>query len=246
VQGIAGMTRAHNEQADDGSTATASPAVRDRDPDARRRGDRRRLLEACRNAALPLGPFEICVTNDGSRDDTGAALERFAAAHPDVPVTIVTHTRPAGQSAAVHDAVRAARAPLICTLDGDGQNPPEEIPNLSPRCWPRGPPPPRPRRWASGPSATIRWPSASPRARPTRSGGGFCATERATRAAGSRRFAATPTWRFPISTTCTATCPRSFQRDGWEVAHVDVTHRPREAGRRNTPIWAGRLSGSAI
>jgi hypothetical protein len=88
------------------------------------------LLEACRAAAAPLGPYEICVTNDGSRDDTGAALERFAAAHPDLPVTIVTHARPAGQSAAVHDAVRAARAPLICTLDGDGQNPPEEIPNL--------------------------------------------------------------------------------------------------------------------
>jgi glycosyltransferase involved in cell wall biosynthesis len=33
------------------------------------------LLEACRAAAEPLGPFEICVTNDGSRDDTGAALE---------------------------------------------------------------------------------------------------------------------------------------------------------------------------
>jgi dolichol-phosphate mannosyltransferase len=88
------------------------------------------LLEACHAAAAPIGPYEICVTNDGSRDDTGAALERFAAAHPDLPVTIVTHARPAGQSAAVHDAVRAAGAPLICTLDGDGQNPPEEIPNL--------------------------------------------------------------------------------------------------------------------
>ncbi|MGR3783167.1 MAG: glycosyltransferase family 2 protein, partial [Albimonas sp.] len=40
------------------------------------------------------------------------------------------HAASCGQSAAVLSGVRAARAPICCTLDGDGQNPPAEIPKL--------------------------------------------------------------------------------------------------------------------
>ena len=88
------------------------------------------LLGGCVSAADPFGPFEICVTDDGSTDGTAQALRDFGAAHPQANLTIVTHPRPAGQSAAVHAAVRAARAPIVATLDGDGQNPPEELPKL--------------------------------------------------------------------------------------------------------------------
>ena len=43
---------------------------------------------------------------------------------------VLRHDRSGGQSAAVHSGVRVARGALIATLDGDGQNPPEELPKL--------------------------------------------------------------------------------------------------------------------
>jgi dolichol-phosphate mannosyltransferase len=189
------------------------------------------LLEACHAAAAPIGPYEICVTNDGSRDDTGAALERFAAAHPDLPVTIVTHARPAGQSAAVHDAVRAAGAPLICTLDGDGQNPPEEIPNLlapllsdaaSPRL-----------ALVAGQRAKRNDPVAKRLAsRAANAIRGWLLRD-GTRdtGCGLKAFRRDAYLALPYFNHMHRYLPALFQRDGWEVAHVDVTHRPREAGR---------------
>ena len=43
---------------------------------------------------------------------------------------LVRHATSAGQSAAIHSGVTLARGEVICTLDGDGQNPPSEIPKL--------------------------------------------------------------------------------------------------------------------
>ena len=43
---------------------------------------------------------------------------------------VLRHDRAGGQSAGVHSGVRAARGAIIATLDGDGQNPPEELPKL--------------------------------------------------------------------------------------------------------------------
>ena len=46
---------------------------------------------------------------------------------------LVQHAASGGQSAAVHSGVTLARGAVICTLDGDGQNPPSEIPKLAAR-----------------------------------------------------------------------------------------------------------------
>ena len=43
---------------------------------------------------------------------------------------LITHAQSCGQSAAVRSGVAAARAPVIVTLDGDGQNDPAFIPAL--------------------------------------------------------------------------------------------------------------------
>ncbi|MEM7686818.1 MAG: glycosyltransferase family 2 protein, partial [Pseudomonadota bacterium] len=56
---------------------------------------------------------------------------RIEALRSDFPwLREVRHARPCGQSAAVRSGVLAAKAPVICTIDGDGQNPPAEIPKL--------------------------------------------------------------------------------------------------------------------
>jgi dolichol-phosphate mannosyltransferase len=74
------------------------------------------------------GPFEIVYVNDGSTDGTEAELQRLMALHPFL--RRVRHRQSCGQSAAVRSGVAATRAPVICTIDGDGQNDPAFIPAL--------------------------------------------------------------------------------------------------------------------
>jgi dolichol-phosphate mannosyltransferase len=86
------------------------------------------LLEEIRHALAAVVPFEIVVVDDQSSDDTVARLDACAAVMPEL--RIVCHQRNAGQSAALHSGVERARAPIIATLDGDGQNDPADIPAL--------------------------------------------------------------------------------------------------------------------
>ncbi|RMF97168.1 MAG: glycosyltransferase family 2 protein [Gammaproteobacteria bacterium] len=72
---------------------------------------------------------EIVCVDDCSSDRTRAVVEAEAAL-PGTPVRLVSHTERSGQSQALVSGVRAARGEWIATLDGDGQNPPGEIPRL--------------------------------------------------------------------------------------------------------------------
>lgn len=79
-------------------------------------------------AALDGRSFEIIFVDDASRDDTRAEL---AEARRSIPqLRIVAHRANAGQSRAVRTGVLAARAPIVGTLDGDGQNDPADLPRL--------------------------------------------------------------------------------------------------------------------
>jgi dolichol-phosphate mannosyltransferase len=78
--------------------------------------------------ALAGRDFEIVYVNDGSSDGTEAELQALAAKHPFLRQ--VKHARSCGQSAAITTGVGAARAPLVATLDGDGQNDPAFLPAL--------------------------------------------------------------------------------------------------------------------
>ncbi|HEY8613173.1 MAG TPA: glycosyltransferase family 2 protein [Roseomonas sp.] len=80
-------------------------------------------------AALAGVPHEIIYVDDGSTDGTAAAV-RAAPASPEGPVRLLRHAASCGQSAAIVTGIRAARAPWIATLDGDGQNDPADIPRL--------------------------------------------------------------------------------------------------------------------
>ncbi len=69
--------------------------------------------------------FELIFVNDGSSDGTAAALARLKAEFPQVRV--LTLDRPSGKSRALIAAIKAAKAPVICTMDGDGQDDPKFI-----------------------------------------------------------------------------------------------------------------------
>ena len=73
-------------------------------------------------------PFEIVYVDDGSTDGTFAALERIHAA--DQRVRATRFKRNFGQHPAMHAGLSRARGTIIVTMDGDLQNPPEDIPKL--------------------------------------------------------------------------------------------------------------------
>ncbi len=78
--------------------------------------------------ALVGDSFEVIVVDDGSTDGTAVVLQQLARDRPFLRCLV--HARCCGKSAAILTGVRAARAPLIATLDGDGQNDPRYVPAL--------------------------------------------------------------------------------------------------------------------
>ena len=82
------------------------------------------IAAACEN----LAPFELVYVDDGSTDETFATIQALRTRHP--WLRVVRHASSGGQSGAVRTGVRHARAPVIATLDGDGQNDPAFIPAL--------------------------------------------------------------------------------------------------------------------
>ncbi len=189
------------------------------------------LLDECLAAAEGQGAFEICVTDDGSTDGTAEALTTWGQAHPEARLTVIRHPRPAGQSAAIHAGVRAARAPIICTLDGDGQNPPDQVPLLLAPF----------REAASGGRLGIVAGQRVKRDDPAAKRVASKAANAIRRAmlkdgtpdtgCGLKAFRRDAFLALPFFNHMHRYLPALFQRDGWEVGHVAVTHRGRETGR---------------
>ncbi|MEW6745987.1 MAG: glycosyltransferase [Planctomycetota bacterium] len=73
-------------------------------------------------------PWEIIAIDDGSTDETLALLRVQQEERPQLRV--ISFARNFGQHAAVMAGFEAARGRWIITIDGDLQNPPEEIPKL--------------------------------------------------------------------------------------------------------------------
>ena len=84
----------------------------------------REIAAAVAGEAAP----ELIFVDDGSSDRTAAVLKALKAELPSLRV--ISHGRNTGQSRAVRTGVRAARAEIVVTLDGDGQNDPADIPRL--------------------------------------------------------------------------------------------------------------------
>lgn len=87
------------------------------------------VLDEVRATLDPLGlSYEVVAVDDGSSDGTAVALA--ASARDDPRFRILRWEPNRGQAAALYWGLRAARAPVVVTMDGDGQNDPAEIPAL--------------------------------------------------------------------------------------------------------------------
>ncbi len=174
--------------------------------------------------------FEVLFVDDGSSDGTPAALAAARAAAPELRV--LRHTKNSGQSRAIRSGVMAARGRLIATLDGDGQNDPADIPNLV-AVWRReeqGDPPlglvagqRRKRednfmkRLASRVGNGTRQWLLHDRTRDT--------------GCGLKLFSREAFLALPYFDHIHRFIPALMLREGYRIAHVDVNHRPRSAGR---------------
>ena len=188
------------------------------------------LVEDIDRALAGHAPFEIIVVDDGSTDDSVARLQARRQTMPHLRV--VRHDRSGGQSAAVHSGVQAARAAIVCTLDGDGQNPPEELPKLAAPLLAD----------ASGKIGLVAgqrvgrqdtWSKkyASKFANGLR--GWILKDGTRDTGCGLKAFRREAFLDLPYFDHMHRYLPALFARDGWQVAHVDVSHRPRGAGRSN-------------
>jgi dolichol-phosphate mannosyltransferase len=88
-------------------------------------------------ASVPAGTLEeLIVVDDASDDGTAAEIKAQLGRYPSL--RYLRHGTRAGQSAALRTGVIAAHAPVIATLDGDGQNDPADIMRLLGLLGPQG------------------------------------------------------------------------------------------------------------
>lgn len=86
------------------------------------------LVDEIADALKGREPFEAIFVNDGSTDDTQAILSQLGSTRS--WLRQLRHAASCGQSAAIRTGVLHALAPVVVTMDGDGQNDPAFIPQL--------------------------------------------------------------------------------------------------------------------
>ena len=87
------------------------------------------LVERLKQSCLCLNlEWEVILVNDGSRDHSWQVVQRLAASMKSLRG--LNMMRNYGQHNALLAGIRAARFPMILTMDDDLQHPPEEIPRL--------------------------------------------------------------------------------------------------------------------
>src|SRR4030042_2728649 len=69
-------------------------------------------------------PYEIIFIDDGSTDNSLQVLKKLK------PLKVIRFRRNFGQSAALDAGIQNSHGEILITLDGDGQNDPNDIPKL--------------------------------------------------------------------------------------------------------------------
>lgn len=204
------------------------------------------LLSEIDTVLADLFVYEIIAVDDGSSDETAHVLQRLAArvAH----LRIVQLPANCGQSTALANGIHAARAPLIVTLDGDGQNPPANIPQLLQAYHAR----------PSRPCIVVGW-------RQKRRDNGFrrlssrlanglrrrvlddrCADT----GCGLKVFERDMFLSLPRFDHMHRFFPALFRRAGGEIVNVPVAHRPRLSGQSkygvHNRLWTGLVDLAGV
>lgn len=178
-------------------------------------------------AAFAGRAYELIFVDDASRDGTRAVLAGLGGEIP--ALRLLAHARNAGQSRAIRSGVLAARAPIVVTLDGDGQNDPADAPRLADRL-------------AAGPAGLAMVGGVRVKRRDSaakRLGSRFANGVRqallkdsaADTGCGLKAFRRAAFLRLPYFDHMHRFMPALMLREGYEVAFEPVGHRPRQTGR---------------
>jgi dolichol-phosphate mannosyltransferase len=191
-------------------------------------------------AAFAGEAVEIIFVDDASGDNTRAHLIALKGEIPSL--RLIVHARNAGQSRAIRTGVRAARAPLIVMLDGDGQNDPADAPALV-AALRAGPPglgliggervkrrDGAAKRWASRVANGVRRRLLDDHATDT--------------GCGLKVFRREAFLALPYFDHMHRYLPALMLREGYEVAFRPVGHRPRTSGHSKYTNL-GRLASAA-
>ena len=184
--------------------------------------------------------FEIVFVDDASHDATRAVLRALQAEIPQLRV--LGHARNAGQSRAVRSGILAARAPVIVTLDGDGQNDPADGPALVDALMAGGP------DLALVGGERVRRRDSQAKKLASRIGNGV--RKRLLRDAandtgcGLKAFRREAFLRLPYFDHIHRYLPALMLREGYRVEFRPVNHRHRQTGRSKYTNF-GRLMASA-
>lgn len=197
------------------------------------------LLEEVVAALQDRVAFEIICVDDASQDSTLDLLRTLSRRHPQLRV--LSHATQAGQSAAIRNGVKAARAPWIATLDGDGQNDPADIPALLAELAAAAPQVKllggwrvrRRDRWSKRVASRV---ANAVRQRMLRD-----ATPDT--GCGTKLFEREAFLELPYFDHMHRYLPALMQRAGWQTLSVPVNHRARRSGASNYNnlgrLWVG-------
>jgi len=176
--------------------------------------------------------FELIYVNDGSTDRTEAELTRLMASRP--WLRQIRHETSCGQSAAVSSGVIHARAGVVVTLDGDGQNDPAFIPALL-EAMTKTPHIGLVAGQRVGRQATGFKKLQSRVANAVRS----VVLRDGTRdtGCGLKAFRRDLFLRLPYFDGLHRFLPALVRREGYAIGYVDVVDRPRRAGTSNYGMW---------
>ena len=184
------------------------------------------LLAEIEAALQDQGEWEVIYVDDGSTDGTAERLREGLRRHS--RLRVLRHSESCGQSRALLTGVRAARAPWVVTLDGDGQNDPADIPRLLQAL--RGPEAAPELEMVIGHRVRRRdhgWRRLTSRiANGVR--GRLLRDRTPDSGCGLKVFA-----RLPYFDHMHRFLPALIRREGGRMRSVEVSHRPRERGRSN-------------
>jgi dolichol-phosphate mannosyltransferase len=215
------------------SQAGATPAVSIVVPVRNEAGNIAPLIAEIAAALASRRTFEIVYVDDGSTDGTAAELSVQMAQH--AWLRQINHKMSCGQSAAIRTGVLAARAPIVVTLDGDGQNDPAFIPALI-EALEKG----APRLALVAGQRLVRKDTPFKKFQSRIANGVRAAVLRdGTRdtGCGLKAFRRDVFLALPYFDALHRFLPALIRREGYEIGYVDVVDRPRRAGVSNYGMW---------